>query len=91
MSADLDILGLLRKYEAHDKLKREAADEIERLRADLMNALHTIHNQRSLVDRYQEHLRVMRDFVAYELLKQERSRGARGYQATNVWIDEDRP
>jgi len=32
VSDDLDVLGLLRKYEDRDKLKRQAADEIERLR-----------------------------------------------------------
>ena len=32
MSDDLDVLGLLRKYEHMDKLKKQAADEIERLR-----------------------------------------------------------
>lgn len=32
MSDDLDVLGLLRKYENTDKLKKQAADEIERLR-----------------------------------------------------------
>jgi len=32
---NLDILGLLRKYAEHDKLKLEAALEIERLRAKL--------------------------------------------------------
>jgi hypothetical protein len=32
MSEDLDVLGLLRKYENMDTLKKEAADEIERLR-----------------------------------------------------------
>jgi hypothetical protein len=29
---DLDVLGLLRKYEHFDSLKKQAADEIERLR-----------------------------------------------------------
>ena len=33
MSDDLDVLGLLRKYEHTDTLKKQAADEIERLRA----------------------------------------------------------
>ena len=33
-SEDLDVLGLLRKYEHMDKLKKHAADEIERLRAE---------------------------------------------------------
>ena len=32
MSDDLDVLGLLRKYENMDTLKKQAADEIERLR-----------------------------------------------------------
>jgi hypothetical protein len=32
MSDNLDVLGLLRKYENMDKLKKQAADEIERLR-----------------------------------------------------------
>lgn len=32
MTDDLDVLGLLRKYEHMDKLKKQAADEIERLR-----------------------------------------------------------
>lgn len=32
VSDDLDVLGLLRKYEHMDKLKKQAADEIERLR-----------------------------------------------------------
>jgi hypothetical protein len=31
MADDLDVLGLLRKYEHMDKLKKQAADEIERL------------------------------------------------------------
>ena len=31
-SPDLDVLGLLRKYENQDTLKKQAADEIERLR-----------------------------------------------------------
>ena len=31
-SEDLDVLGLLRKYENTDKLKKQAADEIEHLR-----------------------------------------------------------
>jgi len=35
MADDLDVLGLLRKYEHMDKLKKQAADEIERLRASL--------------------------------------------------------
>jgi len=35
---DLDVLGLLRKYENTDKLKKQAADEIERLRAELQKA-----------------------------------------------------
>lgn len=34
MSKDIDILGLLRKYECFDNLKKQAADEIERLRAE---------------------------------------------------------
>jgi len=34
MSKNLDILGLLRKYECYDNLKKQAADEIERLRAE---------------------------------------------------------
>jgi hypothetical protein len=33
MSKNLDILGLLRKYECYDNLKKQAADEIERLRS----------------------------------------------------------
>jgi len=32
MTDDLDVLALLRKYEHMDKLKKQAADEIERLR-----------------------------------------------------------
>jgi hypothetical protein len=32
VSDNLDVLGLLRKYENMDKLKKQAADEIERLR-----------------------------------------------------------
>jgi predicted translin family RNA/ssDNA-binding protein len=35
MTDDLDVLGLLRKYENTDKLKKQAADEIERLRAEV--------------------------------------------------------
>jgi hypothetical protein len=35
MADDLDVLGRLRKYEHMDKLKKQAADEIERLRASL--------------------------------------------------------
>ena len=35
MADDLDVLGLLRKYEHMDKLKKQAADEIERLREEL--------------------------------------------------------
>jgi hypothetical protein len=34
MNKDLDILQLLRKYECFDNLKKQAADEIERLRAE---------------------------------------------------------
>jgi hypothetical protein len=32
MADDLDVLGLLRKYEHMDKLKKQAAAEIEKLR-----------------------------------------------------------
>jgi hypothetical protein len=35
---NLDILGLLHKYAGYDKLKLEAAAEIERLRAELAEA-----------------------------------------------------
>lgn len=35
MADDLDVLGLLRKYEHMDTLKKKAADEIERLREAL--------------------------------------------------------
>ena len=34
MTNDLDVLGLLRKYENLDALKKQAADEIERLRLE---------------------------------------------------------
>lgn len=40
---DLDILGLLRKYEPFDDLKRQAADEIERLRSELANAVDSVY------------------------------------------------
>ena len=36
---NLDVLGLLRKYENMDKLKKQAADEIERLRECLQHAI----------------------------------------------------
>jgi phenylalanyl-tRNA synthetase alpha subunit len=34
-SPDLDVLGLLRKYENKDTLKKQAADEIEQLRDEI--------------------------------------------------------
>ena len=40
MSDDLDVLGLLRKYEHMDALKKQAADEIERLRAEVERLTH---------------------------------------------------
>ena len=46
-SPDLDVLGLLRKYENFDVLKKQAADEIERLREKntvLFNALRALTN-----------------------------------------------
>ena len=35
VSDDLDVLGLLRKYENTDTLKKQAADEIERLQEEV--------------------------------------------------------
>jgi flagellin-like hook-associated protein FlgL len=49
---DLDVLGLLRKYENTDKLKKQAADEIERLRAEIDSTDKTAYNSlRLLYDR----------------------------------------
>ena len=51
MSEDLDVLGLLRKYENMDALKKQAADEIERLRdrnAILFDALRAVTNGKSV-------------------------------------------
>jgi hypothetical protein len=55
---DLDILGLLRKYEPFDDLKRQAADEIERLRENFgslysrhIGDLHEATNLRDEIDR----------------------------------------
>jgi hypothetical protein len=48
---DLDVLGLLRKYEHFDALKKQAADEIERLREKntiLFNALRALTNGKSM-------------------------------------------
>lgn len=39
MSDNLDVLGLLRKYENMDKLKKQAADEIQQLRTALALAV----------------------------------------------------
>ena len=50
-SPDLDVLGLLRKYENQDTLKKQAADEIERLRERntvLFNALRALTNGKSM-------------------------------------------
>ena len=50
-SPDLDVLGLLRKYENFDVLKKQAADEIERLREKntvLFNALRALTNGKSM-------------------------------------------
>jgi hypothetical protein len=40
---DLDILGLLRKYEPFDDLKIQAADEIEYLRNELADAVDSVY------------------------------------------------
>ena len=48
---DLDVLGLLRKYENYDVLKKQAADEIERLREQntiLCDALRALTNGKSM-------------------------------------------
>lgn len=56
VSDDLDVLGLLRKYEHMDKLKKQAADEIERLRQ-------LVAHQSILLDTYRDSLKAVTDGV----------------------------
>lgn len=55
MSPDLDVLGLLRKYENQDTLKKQAADEIERLRnAVKVRDLQILANSKVMDAMYEE-------------------------------------